>query len=602
MSSAKISIWRDTGFTEGAVEVPSVGSPLASPDHIFTDVNVTVDSLFTTLKLKAPFEDLYDCSYMRIELDMNNGDDIVFYGWIDDVVPLSDTAGYPNTQISWHVDLWRTYISKVSVTKGTVVRRAPDNDWQPPQSVPQRYRYPSSSIPLLRNNGIWWVLFKVVFKQSLSAKQFTTTTFGAFPVDINTPDRSFNVMGRDVTGTSEVTVATIPFDHFAGGLFEEYLKLDPEAIISVFLSPVDPFNCSIYGKDTYYKDGLTVYHGEGIPGIETGFLCCTSDTPFHSYSGFLDDVVTADDMQSIAVTGFGGELIGELPWGSRVQSYSYRVVMDSNSAYLSVRMPSAYYEAYTMQPPLNSLMGTQFDIPLLPLEITTNAVGSYNWSGQRDADRARMWSNTLTGGLTSVGGIASAYQSGVNMGMFGQSERIGTINAKIRNDQRNMAWNMKMNPELYMRNWTLNKDLQFRKESVMAGASAMGLATAKASGIGMGVSLVSSGISNIMQDTNNVRARAAQTPSLAMTGTGFDALHYGQLPTLVTLRIDEYSERQYVTDVALNGISVTEPFANGCELPTSGPIQIADPIVVGSVPTSAKGYIAQRLEAGVRLV
>ena len=92
MATATVEIWRDTGFTEGSVEVPSKTSSLPKATYTFTDVNVPRDSLFSTVKLAHAYEDLYDCSYLRITLDMNNGNDVTIYGWIDTASCASDTS------------------------------------------------------------------------------------------------------------------------------------------------------------------------------------------------------------------------------------------------------------------------------------------------------------------------------------------------------------------------------------------------------------------------------------------------------------------------------------------------------------------------------
>lgn len=605
MSTATVRIWRDTGYTEGSVEVPPVGSTLTSATFTYTNINVSVDSLFRTLKLKAPFEDLYDCSYLRLDLDMNNGDDITIYGWIDDVVPLSDTAGYPNTQITWHVDLWRTYISKANIVDGVVIRRTADGTPQPPQIFPYRYRYPVSRTPLIRNDNVWWIIFKVVLKQSLSAKQFTTTTFGAFPVDV-TPGNStvFKVSGRGVADDSTHEVSCVPFSYFAGGLFEEFLKLDPDSIISVFMSPIDPFRCARNGN-TFYKDGLTVYHGEGIPGIETGFLCCTSDVAFHEYTSTMASGFETTDTTTAVITGFGGEVIGEIPWGTWGTDYRYRIVMDSNSAYLSIRIPPGHDEGTVTEGSLMPIMGTQFDIPLLPLEITTNAVGSYNWSGQRDADRSRMWSSVLSGGLTSIGSIASAYQQGYSTTMIGRSEYFDLL-SREDDARKQLAWDMRVNrrlaPEVVNGSILNMQAITAEKASMTGAARLVGGMAATTSGIGVAASLGGAALGSVLQDAANNRARAAQTPGLAMTGTGFDPLHYGQLPTLVTMGVDRYSERQFNIDMNLNGVEVSEPFSGFYDLPGTGPIRMANVTITGSIPTSAKTYIKQRLEAGVRIV
>ena len=194
MATATVYIWRDTGFMEGAIEVPSKTSSLSTPNYTFKDLNLPVDSLFGSIKLKEPFADLYDCSYLRIVLDMNNGDDVSIYGWIDAVSCSSDTAGYPMTVISWHPDLWRTYLPKATFGKGLVTRRPYTSDC-PPQAYPYKYRTMSSRRTLIQSPNTWWVVFRFVQKERFLNSLITASCIGAFPFSIVDQNKMFTVSG-----------------------------------------------------------------------------------------------------------------------------------------------------------------------------------------------------------------------------------------------------------------------------------------------------------------------------------------------------------------------------------------------------------------------
>ena len=241
MATATVEIWRDTGFTEGSVEVPSKTSSLPSPTYTFYNVNTSRDSLFSTLKLAHAFEDLYDCSYLRITLDMNNGADVTLYGWIDAVSCGSDTAEYPVTNVDWHPDLWRSYINSAQFGAGLVTRRPYGSDC-PPQPYPFRFKDVHEENVIVPRSNIWWVVFKFVHKMKFLSSLITANCIGTFPIDIDSPNAMFNVSGPDMGGPDNVTAKTIPYSFLAAGFFEEFLKLDPNTLVSVFLSPVCPFD------------------------------------------------------------------------------------------------------------------------------------------------------------------------------------------------------------------------------------------------------------------------------------------------------------------------------------------------------------------------
>ena len=136
-----------------------------------------------------------------------------------------------------------------------------------------------------------------------------------------------------------------------------------------------------------------------------------------------------------------------------------------------------------------------------------------------------------------------------------------------------------------------------------AGSVTMMKAAAGMSGIGLATTVGASLISMGMQDPANVNAHAAQTNNLALMGTGFDPLNYGQPITAVTMMPDAYSRNQREQDLTINGAKVSEPRQDITSLiDAGGPLQILNPVVKGSIPTPAKEYIKQRLESGVRII
>lgn len=609
MATATVEIWRDTGFTEGSVEVPSKTSSLPGPNHIFTDVNIARGDLFSTVRLAHPFEDLYDCSYLRISLDMNNGNDVTVYGWIDAVSCASDTAGYPNTVIDWHPDLWRTYIGSAQFGPGLVMRRPYGSDC-PPQIYPHRLKDVRETNAIIPNTDVWWVVFKFVEKQKFHTQLFTANCTGTFPIDIGDPLKMFEVSGTDMHGDETVTANTIPYTVLAAGLFEEFLKMDPNTLVSVFLSPVPPFEVS--GTSTFSGD-LDVYRARPFPDSPYfGFLVKVDETPFKEYTVDTPPLTT-DDINTTIITDFMGNAIGAIPWGMHIREWRYRVVMDANQGYIDLRgMP--YYTEYGItvtetRGTCTPLLGTDYTIPLIPMEITENTLGSYNWSGQRDADRKAVQNQAIMGIMSGIAGMPGDVASGYLFANAGGSQRMQYQDIRKKGDALR-AWNSMVGNHTWDGFGAIGSPT--RAEYVDAGkqlgymnaaTGTMMKAAGAMSAIGIGATAVTSIMSMGMQDSNNVNAHAAQTNNLALMGTGFDPLNYGQPITAITMWPDAYSRNQRVNDLELNGARVSEPTDDITSLiDAGGPLQILNPVVKGGIPTPAKEYIKQRLESGVRII
>ena len=611
MATATVEIWRDTGFTEGSVEVPSKTSSLPSPSYIFTDVNIPRGDLFSTIKLAQPFEDLYDCSYLRITLDMNNGNDVTIYGWIDTVSCASDTAGYPNTVIDWHPDLWRSYINSAQFGAGLVTRRPYGSDC-PPQVYPFRFKDVHTETAIVPRSNIWWVVFKFVHKQKFLATLITTNCIGTFPIDIDNPTGSYTVSGPDMTGPDNVTAKTIPYTMLAAGYFEEFLKLDPGTLVSVFLSPIAPLDIIQSGSDFSGNGGnLSVYRAQPMPDSSYfGFLVKADSNPFKEYE-VTTEALKTDDVFTTNITDFMGNTVGAIPWGFTIDTWKYRVVMDANKAYIDLRGFPKYTEygvtVTETRGTMTPILGTDYTIPLIPMDITENSLGSYNWSGQREADRQAIQNQAIMGVMGGIMGMPGDIASGY---MFANA---GSIGNKQKYQDTINAWENKVaafketgrvplggfTPQMVRELGTARKQLA----SMEAGATSMMKAAAGMSGIGLATTVGSSLISMGMQDPANVKAHAAQTNNLALLGTGFDPFNYGQPITAVTMIPDAYSRNQREQDLAINGAKVSEPRQDITSLiDAGGPLQIMNPVVKGPIPTPAKEYIKQRLESGVRII
>ena len=613
MATATVEIWRDTGFTEGSVEVPSKTSSLPSPTYTFYNVNTSRDSLFSTLKLAHAFEDLYDCSYLRITLDMNNGNDVTIYGWIDTVSCASDTAEYPNTVIDWHPDLWRSYINSAQFGAGLVMRRPYGSDC-PPQIYPYRFKDVHTENVIVPRSNIWWVVFKFVHKQKFLATLVTTNCIGTFPIDIDNPTASLTVSGPDMTGPDHVDAKTIPYTMLAAGYFEEFLKLDPGTLVSVFLSPIAPFDI-INSSGSYMGNGgnLSVYRAQPMPESSYfGFLVKADSNPFKEYEATTEPLTT-DDVFTTNITDFMGNTVGAIPWGFTIDTWKYRVVMDANKAYIDLRGFPKYTEygvtVTETRGTMTPILGTDYTIPLIPMDITENSLGSYNWSGQREADRQAIQNQAIMGAMGGIMGMPGDIASGYMFANAGGTKRMEYEDIRKKGDALKAFNESVGNPRWsgfgVMGNATRGEYAEAARQInyMNVATGSMMKAAAGMSGIGLATTVGSSLISMGMQDPANVKAHAAQTNNLALLGTGFDPFNYGQPITAITMMPDAYSRNQREQDLAINGAKVSEPKQDITSLiDAGGPLQILNPVVTGPIPTPAKEYIKQRLESGVRII
>lgn len=241
------------------MEVPKTSS-LSNPQYAFNGLNVSKSDLFRQVKVEHAFEDLYDCSYLQMVYDMNNGQDVSVYGWIDSVSCSSDTPGKPVTVIDWHVDLWRTYLSKAVFGAGYVTRRPSTSDI-PSQPYSPRYQVMNlSGTELIKeSSNIYWCFVQCTVTVEGTSTQQTL----CFPVDVMNGSTSLDV------GNSEASYSVPSFNSLITGGWDELLGLDPEAVYGVFLSPYSPNNVTstgVYSVEGWYPVGLHTASDGGTYG------------------------------------------------------------------------------------------------------------------------------------------------------------------------------------------------------------------------------------------------------------------------------------------------------------------------------------------------
>lgn len=559
MTSATVEIWKDTGYTEGCMEVPKTSSTLSDPDFTFSGLEISTSSLFSEVKVKEDFESLYDCSYLRMTLEMNNGDDVVVYGWIDSVSVGSDSASSPMTRIQWHVDMWRTYISQVTFGSGIIKRRTAEGDL-PTQPYTSRYSMAKTPRELFPESDWIWVYLNYTYTETSGDTSFTKTNTMCYPVDPNDITKQIIIFGLTASyiGKCPSYVNTVE------GSFDELLGLDPDAVYGAFLSPVPPGPVSV---EPTSKNWYT------IPGWANMQFKKISDTSgFYTFRRSGDEgdpyalqsfttMAQTTDTTSYILTDMDRQPVGVLPWGIAVNGGTYRIVNCDTTMYLSLRFNASSGNIDGMQP----VNGLEFTIPMKTIGVTSNAKSSYIYSGQQELDREQMAiqrTQALQSGLVNIGN--QAVQGALSGGILGALGGPGGVALGA---------------------------------AVGAGSSIIG------SAIGTAGEYAISGIANDKMMDATLRQKAQQTSYMTMPSAGQDWVYNGHVPQLIPFQWDDYSITQRAQDMQLYGAHVDEP-RTSCQdlLMAGGPLQIANLVVTGSVPVQAKTYIKQRLANGVRIV
>lgn len=250
VSVISISAWKDSGFQRDSYIVPKLNNQLRQPDRTYdfssARMRPSTSDLFKSFRIQAPWSDFYNVSYLGITADIGTIEDFQFFAWVDSVEVISDSE-IPVTQINYTIDLWRTYAANAVYGFG-IVRNRPPSVADPIQNLSYRYRLPENPVSLIAGIAtpdINWILISAQVKTV--SQKLTGTRAMIFPVG-DSPDQELYISN----GVTTVKAPTL--GDFMDGSWDEKLGLDPEAVNSVFLSPIPPLPIDrVEGTTIYIK-------------------------------------------------------------------------------------------------------------------------------------------------------------------------------------------------------------------------------------------------------------------------------------------------------------------------------------------------------------
>lgn len=555
----KVELWKDTGFIDGAVEIPAVYSAdPVNPDMVLEPdlpISPSKDRFFSEIKVKGYFIELMEMSYLKVTYEFNEpgGTSLPkeFYGWVSDVTISSD-GELPMTVISWHIDEWRTWRKYVTFGSGHVKRRPfRDLDSTPIQNYQYRYLEadPASLIELCPrysarsgSGKIWWVIFS--FNKTNPDDNTTTIEYGAAPLFISDSGNgvTFDVM-FSVAGTAK---STMNLNNILGGLFDDWFKIPPSSINGIWLSPIlYPLN-TLSGNGVL-GDPLVISYASAImvqPGGQYGYLNIGGGRyPLKNSFTLQTGKVSSEEEHWIVVDNDGSKAL-DLPYGMSFSGYDVELVVEADSAFLIITFKDDL---------LGRTEGMTSILPLPQLPVNTNALSEYVYSGQREYDRE---ARTVQ---SNAGAWKSAASGGSTGALFGA---VGPI-----------------------------------------GALAGGVAGAVPGLVNYGVEML---YQNDAEQALTDRLKANQVPSLMMGSTSMMTALLKKGPSLMKLKPDSYSLGQISNTRSQFGVSVDEllPSTDSLIKGTSpkGYYNIQNLIITGDIPVSAKKWIRNKFASGVRLI
>ena len=610
-----LSIWNHVGYTEGSYETPVRGAAEPSSDNlIYSAVGMrppAVKDLFSFLKLKASYEDLKGALYLKMTLHYASGSSEVFYGWVDGVSLLSSSYEHiPDSivniwdvvGISWHVDLWRTYISKVELGRGVLLRRPAMLTRETPPQNPVYFskRLGDDPVPLLEPNlhhNIWWIIFSYTYDDGGVDAETVSILYSAVAFSLT---RNRDGYYAPVNyGTPENPIGYFPnIVDILNGEWLDKLKISPSRITGAFLSPIPPIPFRYRWDDTYkihYVEMWDARWGFGASPGKPGRIGLNPEAlwenenitggPFEENPANSHISDTTEDGKEFVLTGFMGEPLAVIPFRKIPSIYRYRLVASATDCYLKIIFEDSglHEPGYVYQREESALGSLSFDIPLPSVDVSQNSYSEYVYSGARDYYRRQLSENLRyqreverTDALTSIG-IGAAT---MGIGAADGAATKGPVGAALG------------------------------AYSGLGGVTG-GISTLIGQEVHKNLALEERHNSSLMSQKDAYMAH--QTEGLQLSGTGFDVVFFGCPISLAERVIDDYSMENFNKEITSYGYKVFEPEAS-CDtwVDTAGPIMIDDLNIVPAkispggparydVPIEAIQYIKARLKRGVLL-
>lgn len=578
MKFTEVHLFADTGFSERGVRVPSPRSELPVSTAIWTayDVRPPKGDVLSKMDLPIDFLFIQSATYLRGNLLSVDGTDFTFFGWIDSIEPKTDSADTPVTTIRWHVDLWRTWIERAHLGRGTVTRRKAQGSY-PMQRFTPRFNRVGWYKPLIedfRVSGYYWAIVGYVRDVD---EETTVNSYLCFPFRVTYA--SVAVMVND----GVVHLAPSGENVFTGA-FDEMLGLTPSRIVGAWVTTTPPLEYEVVqvSTETYrgecvkvdrYGSPRVMSHGEWscllldssalesprvttIPKVIVGDLEAFQLRSVDSPSSTEEvDALVSTELSSLHVVNHRGEIVGSLPPRVPFDQVRVRNILSMDGCYLAVRFESRVIAQHHQH--FADANGCEIHIPLPTIPVSGNSWSEYVYSGQRQYEISQM---NAEQDIAHTKGQASVVEGGISGAFAGAVAGSGP------------------------------------------GAIAGGIIGAIGSFLGNEVSYATDKAWNDQLIGQTDTYQAKQSENIIINGSAFDWITYG-VPTCAVVEIipDVYSGEQFNASLNLNGVEVSEP-KGAVELPASGPFQVRDLEVLGAVPNAARAFIKARLESGVYIV
>ena len=357
-------------------------------------------------------------------------------------------------------------------------------------------------------------------------------------------------------GDNGTEVLGLSYTDVINGKMDEFLRISPDALNGVWLSPYLLPPDSVTGSgDLGSPMIIRDYTALQVTqvGSTYGYLNITSYTNRPSKTEVVPSrpIILPNtyefqptETERYIITGFDGTKAMDLPYGMIFDRWTIYLVLEADTAALMISFRDGI---------AGRTEGTVAMLPLPILPINSNALSEYVYSGQRDYDRE---ARTIE---SNASAWKSSAASGATGALFGAVGPIGAV----------------------------------------AGTAA-----------GAAPGLISYGVEMLYQNDEEQRItdrlKARQTSSLILGSDAQIAMMRFRGPELKRLSPDQYSLSQITALRDQMGVSVDE-LMTSCDalIRTTSPTgyyNIQNLIVSGDVPVSAKRWIREKFKTGVRLI
>jgi len=531
---AKVELYRTlkvgtSYYTEGGIHrcapqpTPESSEMLADMDIRASPKNADIFSILdipipevpgttTQYDLKAPLS--AQPSFMVVTTVSNQR----IYGWIDDIVMRTHAAPNASYRIRWHVDWWLTAGNLAVYGPGRMLR-GPSSYARPDPALPRKWVFSDKhvlndnfvdGVPVETNN--MWVL--LIYQKTDAEEHMTEVRYLSWQ------------LGSTIT-SGGVTYQTVTHAELYWGLTEDKLSLDPNSIVGLYIIPFKPMGAG---------GSLHINNDNTIAAYDLGQ---TTNTTIINYSG------SPSDKDRWIVTDHNGQTVGEIGWGQDFDSVVADVDIGTEGCYVRLRFLKAGADILGE--------GRIITVPAIAVPVTSNAMATYTYSGQREYDRNAARINQQQALTNSVANIGTTAIGGAIAGSM-VAPGPGTV----------------------------------------AGA----VAGVAAGSIGAAVGYFSSGHYDKKAQENTDRLMSSQTGNLILSGSGYNRLYEWYLVHLVRDSVSaaelttEQSELGYLTDTQVADCSSL--------IAAKGPLRIEGLQVFGLSPEGNR-YISQMFARGVHL-